>query len=244
MSKKLTTKIFIQKSNMVHNSFYNYTESKYISSQIKVRIICPEHGEFEQTPNTHLAGSGCKKCGIIRRAGYHKKSVQQFIAEARNIHGNKYDYSSLTYKGIKNKIEIICKEHGAFKQNADDHKRGSNCPICVKEYRKINSVGWTSKSWKKLAEESKNFDSFKVYIIRCWNDDEEFYKIGKTFKTLKNRFKSFKKMPYNFEIVQIFEGKAKDMSSLERKLQKENKNNQYVPKLQFNGMYECFKNII
>jgi hypothetical protein len=60
--KKLTNIEFIKKSNIIHNDKYSYDNVKYVSSSKKVKIICKEHGEFEQVANSHLRGIGCSKC--------------------------------------------------------------------------------------------------------------------------------------------------------------------------------------
>ena len=62
--KKLTLKEFIEKAHTTHNNFYNYSKVIYIASNVKIKIICPVHGEFLQTPAKHLLGQGCQKCGI------------------------------------------------------------------------------------------------------------------------------------------------------------------------------------
>ena len=60
-SKK--SKDFVEKSNIKHDNKYNYDLVLYENCRSKVKIICPVHEEFEQTPNAHLyAGSGCEKC--------------------------------------------------------------------------------------------------------------------------------------------------------------------------------------
>lgn len=50
-------------------------------------------------------------------------------------------------------------------------------------------------------------------------------------------------MPYNYTIIKIIEGTAEEISTLEKQLQKENKKHKYIPKIKFNGMYECFKKL-
>jgi len=62
MSKKLTTKIFIEKAVQVHNNKYDYSLVEYKNIKTKVKIICSIHGIFEQTPNNHPRGNGCPKC--------------------------------------------------------------------------------------------------------------------------------------------------------------------------------------
>lgn len=61
-NKTLTTKQFIQKAKKIHGEKYNYSLVHYLNYETKVKIICPEHGIFEQTPNNHLKGCGCKLC--------------------------------------------------------------------------------------------------------------------------------------------------------------------------------------
>lgn len=238
MPKRVTTEQFIQKTKEVHGDKYDYSKTKYINRVSKVIITCKKHGNFEQEAASHLRGANCFKCN-----GAIKKTTNDFIKTANKVHGNKYNYNKVEYIRATDKVTIICSLHGEFKQNPKAHLYGQSCLECVKEYRQENSVGWTSDNWQKVAENSKNFDSFKVYIIKCWSKDEEFYKIGKTFKTIENRFQSKKDLPYNYKLVASYEGTAKEMSELERQLQKENKKYKYIPKLKFSGRYECVKQI-
>lgn len=94
-----------------------------------------------------------------------------------------------------------------------------------------------------MSKNSKNFDSFKVYIIKCFNKDEEFYKIGRTYTKIKKRFGTKLLMPYKYEVLNEFIGTAEEMYDLETKLKNMNKNNKYLPKIKFGGMQECFKEI-
>lgn len=61
-AKTLTTQAFIAKATRKHCGFYDYRLVKYINSHTKIKIVCPIHGIFEQTPNNHLKGCGCPKC--------------------------------------------------------------------------------------------------------------------------------------------------------------------------------------
>ena len=63
MSKKLSLEEFIEKAKEIHGDKYDYSKVEYINTKTKVCIICPEHGEFWQTPGSHLNGSGCPECG-------------------------------------------------------------------------------------------------------------------------------------------------------------------------------------
>ncbi len=61
-SKRLTNEEFIEKARLVHEDKYDYSKVQYKNTATKVCIICPEHGEFWQTPNNHLFGAGCPTC--------------------------------------------------------------------------------------------------------------------------------------------------------------------------------------
>jgi len=60
-----------------------------------------------------------------------RKTIEQFIIDANNIHGDRYDYSLVDYKNAKEKVKIICSIHGVFEQIPDSHLRGRNCPLCA-----------------------------------------------------------------------------------------------------------------
>ena len=108
-----------------------------------------------------------------------------------------------------------------------------------------NNNGWRYDEWNNHSKNSKCFDSFKVYIIKCWNENEEFYKIGKTYLKIENRFNSKNKMPYDYEIIKIIKNDdANFISKLEKRLHKIYKKFQYNPKLKFAGMTECFSHLI
>ena len=134
MSKKLTKEEFIKKANEVHDGKYDYSKVKYVNNKTKVCIICPEHGEFWQTPHNHLRGNGCSKCANEANGDKIRKRQtlknEEFIKRANEKHDNKYDYTKVEYEGANTKVCIICKEHGEFWQLPYVHTRGSGCPKC------------------------------------------------------------------------------------------------------------------
>ena len=124
--RKLTTEEFIEKAREVHGDKYDYSKVRYVNSQTKVCIICPEHGEFWQEANSHLQGSGCSKC-----CGNNSYTTEEFIEKAREVHGDKYDYSKVEYKGMHKKVCIICPEHGEFWQKPMLHiNQRCGCRLC------------------------------------------------------------------------------------------------------------------
>lgn len=116
---------FIEKAEMVHGMLYDYSCVKYYNCHTKVAIICRAHGVFYQTPNNHLLGKGCPYC-----ADNVKLTTGQFQQRSIAVHGLKYDYSLVVYKGNKIPVLIICPEHGVFKQTPTSHLSGNGCPIC------------------------------------------------------------------------------------------------------------------
>lgn len=121
---------FISKAKLVHKNKYDYSKVDYVNHITKVCIVCPEHGEFWQTPREHLDGCGCQVCGKISRLNKRRVSPDYFLERAKKVHGNKYFYKDIIFKNEKEKIKIICPEHGEFEQTVDSHLRGNGCPIC------------------------------------------------------------------------------------------------------------------
>lgn len=121
---------FIERANLKHGSYYDYSKINYINKSTKIEIICPKHGVFEQLPSNHLKNIGCSKCGFDKR----KISQEEFINRARSFHGNIYDYSQVNYIGANKKITIICSIHGSFEQIASDHYT-HGCNKCAMEFR-------------------------------------------------------------------------------------------------------------
>ena len=124
-NEKMSKEIFIEKAKKIHGNKYDYSKVVYNGNKTKVCIICPIHGEFWQRPNDHLSGYACPYCG-----NNLKKTTEQFIDDARKVHGNKYDYSKTKYIDAHTKVCIICSKHGEFWQEPANHINGSNCPYC------------------------------------------------------------------------------------------------------------------
>ena len=128
--RKLSVDKFIKKAKEIHGDKYDYSKVKYVDNHTKIIITCPVHGDFEQTPNSHLNGRGCPECSKISTANKLKYSTEEFIQKAREKHGNKYDYSKVEYKNNKTKVCIICPEHGEAYITPSNHLKGCGCPKC------------------------------------------------------------------------------------------------------------------
>jgi very-short-patch-repair endonuclease len=151
---------FIDKAKKMHENKYDYSNINYIGSVDYVNILCSIHGIFKQHANNHLSGQGCPKCGIKKRNIGNTLSTDNFIKKAKKVHGNKYDYSNVDYTTTNNYVNIICPEHGIFKQFPMNHLKGCGCPLCkesigekkIAEFLLVNSIKF---------EREKRFDNCK-----------------------------------------------------------------------------------
>ena len=157
---------FIKKANIKHNFKYDYSNVIYVDSLTKIKIICPIHGEFMQTPQNHLRGRGCSLCANIKKSQDMQMSNDFFIEKAKQIHQNKYDYSktNLLERDEKGKIIIICPMHGEFKMKPTLHLKGQSCPKCKGKNNCIDDL------LKKANEIHNNkYDYSKVIFSKMHN---------------------------------------------------------------------------
>lgn len=129
-SKAMSLEQFISRAKEVHSNKYEYSKTNYINAKTKVIITCPIHGDFEQLSYHHLKGHGCPKCSFEKNANLKRSTTEQFIERAKNIHGDKYDYSKVEYTNNHTKVCIICPIHGEFWQTPSDHLNGRGCKEC------------------------------------------------------------------------------------------------------------------
>lgn len=128
-SSRKTTKQFIEEAVMVHGKKYDYSLVKYRTNKEKVRILCPRHGEFLQTPADHLSGKGCRLCGIEKSAA-SRSLGDGWIARMSAAHDGRYRYPDTRVLSHK-RIQACCPEHGEFTVLPYSHAVGGHpCPKC------------------------------------------------------------------------------------------------------------------
>lgn len=150
-----------------------------------------------------------------------------FKHKANLKHNYKYSYIKFDYKNGKQKINILCKEHGIFKQAIEGHLEGNGCPKC-----------------KKVCTPSKNYTNNHsnknviIYIVELNNDSEKFIKIGVTSR-LKRRLSGF--LPYTPTILKIYDGYTfKEAHDIEKYLNKNFNEFKYTPIQDISGKTECY----
>ena len=124
------TETIIKKFISIHGNHYDYSKVNFIKTTEKVCIVCPFHGEFYQTPNAHLKGQGCPVCGKEKKRISKTYTNKDFINKSKKIYGDLYDYSEVNYVNSKEKVCIICKEHGNFYIEPNAFLMGRGCPKC------------------------------------------------------------------------------------------------------------------
>lgn len=145
MAKRLTTEEFIDKARKVHGDKYSYDRVVYVKSNAKVEIYCNKHHKYwQQSPNAHLQGHGCKLCANEFLSDSKTRSRYEFIEIANKIHNSYYGYDEVVYVNSRTHVKIYCPDHdGYFYQECASHLQGHKCGVCH------NSVNSTTEEFIK-----------------------------------------------------------------------------------------------
>ena len=182
---KYTNEEFIIKARRIHGEKYDYSKVNYNGLKEKVAIICPIHGEFTQYASAHLKGAECPVCGtgyhVVKKDGAKIKiNKSLFLAKSKETHTIKYDYSKVSFVGEKEKICIICPEHGEFWQSAGYHMRGGNCPKCAGSYN-LNTKEFIEKAKKihgdKYDYSKVDYKNYSTKVCIICPEHGEFWQI-------------------------------------------------------------------
>lgn len=143
-SRKVTLDEFIRRSKRYHGDKFDYSLVDLENNGIKdvVKIICPAHGVTQQQAYHHMTGFGCKRCDAQRIGNQSKLTHDEFIQNCKARHGDTYDYSKTIYTKAHDKVTIICKEHGEFRQKATLHSNGYGCPQCSQSHGEKSISRW------------------------------------------------------------------------------------------------------
>lgn len=121
-----TLEEFITKAKVTHGDRYDYSKVNYINNSTKVKIICPEHGEFLQSPALHQNGSGCPKC-----SGKIITNTTEFIAFGKNKFKDLHTYDKAVFTKSLDKIIVTCGTHGDFITSPNAYQNSVyGCPNC------------------------------------------------------------------------------------------------------------------
>lgn len=224
---------FANEASKRHFGKYSYETSVYKGSDSSIIVTCQTHGEFRTTPHEHLSNlHGCKWCNIDSQRICNEDILTRCVEK----HGLEYTYDFSDYSGsVKTgKIKITCKIHGEFQQSPYSHySMGHGCPTCGKQVQ-----GGKSLSDHIAASNKRNGKSY-IYLIRCYNDFESFYKIGISVSGVSARYNS-SNMPYQYETVKEVKLEAEKSWNIEKDVLRKFSNFKYLPNIKFRGYTECF----
>lgn len=224
---------FANEASKRHSGKYSYETSLYKGSDSPILVTCKTHGEFRTTPHEHLSKlHGCKWCNIDSQRVCNEDILNRCVER----HGLEYTYDFTDYNGsVKTgKIKITCKSHGEFQQCPYNHySLGHGCPACGKQ-----TQGGKSLSDHVAASNKRDGKSY-IYLLRCYNEFESFYKIGISVTGVISRYNSTN-MPYEYEVVKEIKLESERSWSVEKSVLKDFSKFKYVPSIKFRGYTECF----
>ena len=221
--------LFIESAITKHGDEHDYTNTDIYLSVKEVEIRCKKHDQvFKIDINSYLSGQKCPKCSRENYLSLRMKSPEDFIKEAIEVWGDVNDYTNTEYKGNREYINVRCKKHDyVYPVLPKNHTNGKGCPKC-KHGHKDKYYHHTKKEYIELANGRKTF----LYLIKCFDDYEEFYKIGKRYNSVN--------MPYDYEELFLYESDAETIWDLEEKLHKIYVRYNYKVNKIFDGYSECY----
>lgn len=224
--------------NLEQYSILKYKKQNEVIVQNKYGICSPFAGDLLKGHLPYIVSA-------LNKTDY-------FINQAQEVHKSIYTYENTTYSSYNVKLTVTCKYHNDFLITPHALLDGGGCAKCAHIKNGVmhseNPTGWNKTNWYNSALRSKRFSGFKVYLIECWNENEHFFKIGRTFVEIKNRFSGIN-LPYDYKILETFEFKELTKENCDRcfdlevELKKNNKKYKYVPIKQFCGRKECFSEL-
>jgi hypothetical protein len=162
--RRKTIDEFIRQANKYHNHKYDYSKFIYLTDRTKGIITCHLHGDFCQSPNKHLYGQGCPKCGIETMKRLQLSDTEEFLFRARQLHGDLYDYFKVQYVNAHTPITILCAKHGEFEQTPDKHLNGRGCQDCGLEYS-MNNNRWERKIYTFSDGRTEKLQGYEPWTV-------------------------------------------------------------------------------
>ena len=237
---RLSIKELLFKFNKVHNERYDYSLIKeYKNNSIKVPIKCKIHGVFYQTSSSHLSGNGCPKC--IGRGSW---TLDRFQKESDLIHNFNFiiisseikEYGS-GFKKMYFDIKCIFCGHRFWSTVGNHISKKQGCLGCKIGGRRIDQINFLKHNSTKANE------PYKLYFLKFTHNitNEQFYKVGKTSKSINDRFRYSEYKNYNIEIISIIEGTHLWVAEQEDEFIIKFNEYLYEPEIKFSGHTECFR---
>lgn len=225
--KKLTTPDFIERAKEVHGDKYDYSEVDYKNQRTDVEIICPIHGKFQQSPQHHMNGSGCPKCGREREVTKWTDEELRKEALKYDVYSDFINLSPSAYQTVKKKrspqfLEDITKHMSKTTRWTDEDLKNEASKYKTRgEFQKNNPVAYTTSLRRGILDDicshmEKAGSKYLRYIYVYEFPDNSVY-VGLTFN-LDERNKGHMTQPsssvYQHMNLTGFKPKIKSISEL------------------------------
>lgn len=136
----------ISRHNDLYGDLIDFSKSEYKNTSTLLLMTCKIHNkEFRNTTYHILRGAGCRECRkekIHKSADKKRLGKEVFVERSQSIHSDRYDYSLVEYKSLTDCVEIICNDHGIFRQKPREHLRGHGCQQCAETTISIVGLEW------------------------------------------------------------------------------------------------------
>lgn len=206
--EEMTFDEFVEKATQKYNHKFSYKCDNWLGLvKSRVILVCPEHGEIEINPRSHIGNLtkfGCPECGKIERAKSKTKTYDKVLEEFKTLYDDFYLYpeeNRETYINKKSKIKIICPKHGEFVKTVQKHLSGQGCHKCkLKHLIETNQLpGGYCEDLFFDKPELKEVPALLYYFSI---NNGKFFKIGITKKSnSKSRVKALIQKAKSFGIT-------------------------------------------
>lgn len=171
LNRRKTTEQFIAESKVIHNSFYDYSKTVYVTSKQKLIVICPVHGDFEVAPHHHTAGIKCRQCSPGSTFGiFSTENADAHKEEWESIKATLYFLEITDGEDVFYKVGVTTKE--------DIQKRLKEFPSILKlkvlltDESNLYKLSYTEKSILS------DFKSFKYKPKKSFRGKEECFSVN------------------------------------------------------------------
>ena len=225
----------IEKIENKYPNYHVYRDQAFQNHHTPIVYCCDKHGDKITTSNALLSkGAGCDECGIVKRSESQRSLWDDVASKIEQIHDNIIVPRNQEYINTKEHITYECRIHGRQLASPSHLLQGKGCPQCAIE----NRNNYSDSAWCRLCGDR----DAKLYWIKMKYDDETWYKFGKTFQRIKDRWWELKKLGIQYEVLRVVIGEPEYICKLERRVLRFYRKKHYVPSIAFGGhLTECVK---
>ncbi len=225
----------IERIESKHPNITVYVDQRFENHHSPIVFNCKNHGDKVSNANTLISkGAGCNECANEKRASLQKSDWNLVVKKILEINKNITIDSNQRYINTNSHISYTCKEHGIQSATPSKLLMGRGCPKCAIALRN----NYSDSAWCSLCGDR----NAKLYWLKMQHGNEVWYKVGKTFQTIENRWWELKKLKISYEVLKVVQGPPEYICKLERRFHRYYKKHHYVPKISFGGsLTECLR---